>query len=350
MHCLKDALKRKKRIVVEAKIAFNMKGINWKFLGLFMLYLGIFVGLVQLPQSLYHEALRFTASAVAASGRCFLSRSPVLIHMSPFGVSQWRLSLNALASTMLPYLWQQSSLSRVILSRIKQPGLFVGISVIFLLNLLRLGIIGIIGHYSVSLFSFVHLYLWQALFTLLVLLLWILWVNGKAGFSWLLTKQSLLVMAAASISFWFMITYLSYYLSFIGCIADRIFPLFAGVMSIPASVIAEGRLIGYISGSYIIYSETGLYTLNYAIFLSLAPVVALSSERNLFMKKFTAGTGLMLAFHLGLILMDWSLEVTTDATLSSVLIWCIVLSSMLAPLVSWLCAALLFPSKAKKIV
>lgn len=335
---------------MKAEMVFKIEGINWKFLGLFTLYLGIFVGLVQIPQSLYHEALRFTASAVAGFWKMFsVPVSSVDTYVTFFNFTMEIIlectGLHYAAIFMAAVLAFQGHTFPY-----KTAGLFVGIGVIFLLNLLRLGIIGMVGHYSANLFSFVHLYLWQALFTLLVLLLWILWVNGKAGFSWLLTKQSLLVVAAASISFWFMITYLSYYLSFIAYLADGIFPLFVGVMSIPDSVIAEGRLIGYISGSYVIYSETGLYALNYAIFLSLAPLVALSSERNLFMKKFTAGTGLMFAFHLGLILMDWSLEVTADAMLSSVLIWCIVLSSMLAPLVSWLCAALLFPSKARKVI
>lgn len=334
---------------MEAKIAFKMEGINWKFLGLFTLYLGIFIGLVQLPQSLYHEALRFTASAVAGFWKMFsVPVSSVDTHVTFFNFTMEIIlectGLHYAAIFMAAVLAFQGHTFSY-----KTVGLFVGIGVIFFLNLLRLGIIGMVGHYSANLFLFVHLYLWQALFTLFVLLLWILWVNGKAGFSWLLTKQSLLVVAAASISFWTMFTYLNYYLSFIAYIADSIFPLFAGFMSLPASVTAEGELIGYVSGSYIIYSKTGLYTLNYVIFFSLAPVAALSSGRKLFIKRFTAGTGLMLAFHLGLILMDWSLEITADATLSSVLIWCIVLSSMLAPLISWLCAALLFPSKAKKV-
>lgn len=335
---------------MEAKIAFKIEGINWKFLGLFTLYLGIFIGLVQIPQSLYHEALRFTASAVASFWKMFsVPVSSVDTHVTFFNFTMEIIlectGLHYAAIFMAAVLAFQGHTFPY-----KTAGLFVGISVIFLLNLLRLGIIGIIGHYSANLFSFVHLYLWQALFTLFVLLLWILWVNGKAGFSWRLTKQILLVVAAGFISFWFMITYLSYYLSFIAYLADGIFPLLSGLMSIPASVIAEGELIGYISGSYIIYSKTGLYALNYVIFLSLAPVIALSSERKLFLKRFMAGTGLMIAFHLGLILMDWSLEVATDATTSSVLIWCIVLSSMLAPLVSWLCAALLFPSKTRKVI
>lgn len=336
---------------MEVKTAFKTEGINWKFLGLFTLYLGIFVGLVQIPQALYQEALRFTASAVAGFWKMFsVPVSSVDTHVTFWGFTMEIIlectGVHYAAIFMAAILAFQGHTFSY-----KTVGLFVGIGVIFLLNLLRLGIIGMVGHYSADLFSFVHLYLWQALFTLFVLLLWMLWVNGKAGFSWLLTKQSLLVVAAASISFWFMITYLSYYLSFIAYIADGIFfPLFAGFMSIPTSVIAEERLIGYISGGYIIYSKAGLYTLNLVIFLSLASMVALSSERSLFIKKFAAGTGLMIASHLGLILMDWTLEVTADAMLSSVLIWCIVLSSMLAPLVSWLCAALLFPSKAKRIL
>lgn len=333
---------------MEAKIAFKMEDINWKFLGIFTLYLGIFVGLVQIPQSLYHEALRFTASAVAYFWKIFfIPVTSVDTHVTFFDFTM-EIILECTGVHYAAIFMAAILAFRGHTFSYKTVGLFIGIVVIFLLNLFRLGIIGMIGHYYPSLFTFVHLYLWQALFTLFVLLLWIMWVNGKVGLTWLRTKQILLVVTVASISFWLMITYLNYYLSFIAYITDSIFPLFAVFMSIPTSVIAEGELIGYISGSDIIYSKTGLYTLNYVIFISLAPVIVLSSNRKLFLKKVMIGTGLMIIFHICLILMDWSLEVTADAFLSSVLIWCIVLSSMLAPVVSWLCATLLFSPKTKK--
>jgi exosortase/archaeosortase family protein len=333
---------------MEAKIAFKMEDINWKFLGLFTLYLGIFIGLVQIPQSLYHEALRFTAAAVAGFWKMFfIPVTSVDTHVTFFNFTM-EIILECTGAHYAAIFVAAILAFQGHTFSYKTIGLFVGIGVIFLLNLLRLGIIGMIGHYSPGLFSFVHLYVWQALFTLFVLLLWIMWVNGKVGISWLRTKQILLVVAAASISFWFMLTYLNYYISFIAYLADNISPLFSSFMPVPASIIAEGELIGYISGSDIIHSQTGLYTLNYAIFFSLAPLVALSQGRKVFMKQFTVGTGLMIVSHLCLILMDWSLEVTADATLSSVLIWCIVLSSMLAPVVSWLCATLLFSPKTKK--
>ncbi|MEW6713886.1 MAG: archaeosortase/exosortase family protein [Nitrospirota bacterium] len=333
---------------METHITYNTKNINWKFLALFTLYLGIFIGLVQIPQSLYHEAERFTASAVAYFWKLFfIPVTSVDTHVTFFdfkmeiilectGVHYAAIFVAAI------FAFQGHTFSY------KTAGLFIGIVAIFLLNLFRLGIIGMIGHFYPSLFTFVHLYLWQALFTLFVLMLWIMWVNGKVSFPWLRAKQILLAAAVASISFWLMITYINYYLSFIAYIADSIFPLFAVFMPIPTSVIAEGELIGYVSGVYVIYSETGLYALNYAIFFSLAPLAALSSGRKVFVKKFMAGTGFMTVSHLCLILMDWSLEVTADATSSSVLRWCIVLSSMIAPVVSWLCATLLFSPKTRK--
>jgi exosortase/archaeosortase family protein len=51
---------------------------------------------------------------------------------------------------------------------------------IFTLNLLRLSFIAVAAEKSPALFKFVHQYLWQATFIVVVLLLWGLWVEYSA--------------------------------------------------------------------------------------------------------------------------------------------------------------------------
>jgi exosortase/archaeosortase family protein len=323
--------------------------VNWKFLGLFTLYLGIIVGLAQIPREHYGAISRFTAWAVAAFWSILLfqvssSGTHVTFHGFTMEIILECTGLHYAAIFAAAVLaFQGGTVSN------KAKGLLAGIGLIFVINLLRLGMLGVIGHYSIDIFSFMHLSLWHALFTFMVLFFWIVWVNGKFDISWLRARRVLLVIAATSLSFWFMYAYLDAYLSFLASAADIVVRPLNNILSLPSSVTSRGALIGYVSGEYVIFSETGLYTLNIAVFLALAAVNARLSDHWRFIAKFMAGAGFMILFHLCLVLMDWSLEVTAGETLSSVLTWCMVLSSMVAPLVSWFGSDLLLSRRQECI-
>lgn len=323
-------------------------GIDWRFLGLFTFYISLFIGLVHIPRS-YDAVSRFTAAAVAAFWKLlFIPVSHSGAHVTFYDFTMEII----LECTGLHYAAIFAAAILAFRGRTlsyKAVGLLAGIGAIFLLNVLRLGMLGMIGHYFADLFSFVHLYLWHALFTFFVLLLWILWVNGKINFSWLPARQVMVVAAAASLCFLLMYFSIGYYYAFLASLADVIFPVLGGVLVMPSAVIARDEMIGYISGGYVIYSTTGLYTLNFAVFAALAAGAAVrTTERRLLVKRALAGVGLMLFFHLGILFMDWTLEAAGDGLLDSVLRWCIVLSSMAAPVLSWASAVLLFRTEVRE--
>jgi exosortase H (IPTLxxWG-CTERM-specific) len=56
-------------------------------------------------------------------------------------------------------------------------GLAFGLPVIFAFNLLRIGMLLLVGVHSRALFEFAHLYFWQATLVLGITALWLLWVR-----------------------------------------------------------------------------------------------------------------------------------------------------------------------------
>jgi len=60
----------------------------------------------------------------------------------------------------------------------KLLGHIVGLPAVFILNIVRLVLLAVIGEYfSRPVFDFVHEYLWQITFIVVVLLLWVLWID-----------------------------------------------------------------------------------------------------------------------------------------------------------------------------
>lgn len=62
----------------------------------------------------------------------------------------------------------------------KGIGLLLGISGIYLLNILRFMVLGLVGNVSLTLFALFHRYLWEVSFMFLVFMLWVLWIDKVA--------------------------------------------------------------------------------------------------------------------------------------------------------------------------
>ena len=56
-------------------------------------------------------------------------------------------------------------------------GLALGLPAIYAFNLLRIGMLMFVGGHSRAIFSFAHLYFWQATLVLGITALWLLWVR-----------------------------------------------------------------------------------------------------------------------------------------------------------------------------
>lgn len=153
-----------------------------KFFGLFVGLLALMFGLEMLKpvqENLVHPWTGLLASASAwlmmlfdegilASGRVIQSK------VSGFGVSI-EAGCNGVEAAIIliagmlafPSSWKQ-----------KLVGIAIGIVAVQGVNLLRIISLFYLGQWSVHAFEFAHLYLWQALIMLDVLVVWLLWVRA----------------------------------------------------------------------------------------------------------------------------------------------------------------------------
>ncbi|MDP2158119.1 MAG: archaeosortase/exosortase family protein, partial [Nitrospirota bacterium] len=223
--------------------------IEWGFLGLFVLYVSIFVGIAEIGQGFMPAFREFTATAITAFWGFF--SIPIACSGTQLTFIGFPMEI-VLECTALHYMiifvagvlaFRSHSLSY------RAAGIIIGTLAIFFFNLIRIGVIGFIGRYFTNLFTFVHDYLWQGLFALLVLLLWIIWVNGKKVFSRRMIVPFLLVSVSASLSFWLVVTFLEAYVSLLAALSNVMFPMLSLFVDVPQQVIAEGRLIGYVVGN-----------------------------------------------------------------------------------------------------
>jgi exosortase H (IPTLxxWG-CTERM-specific) len=64
--------------------------------------------------------------------------------------------------------------------RMKIVGILIGIAAVQVANLLRVISLYYLGKWNTQIFEFAHLYLWQALIMLDVLIVWLLWMRSVA--------------------------------------------------------------------------------------------------------------------------------------------------------------------------
>jgi len=62
----------------------------------------------------------------------------------------------------------------------KGEGILLGVSLIFLLNITRMVFLVYIGDHHHDLFEYVHSYLWQGTFIIVIILLWFIWIEKIA--------------------------------------------------------------------------------------------------------------------------------------------------------------------------
>lgn len=315
---------------------------DWGFLGLFVLYMCIFVGMAEMGQGFMLAFREFTASAITFLWGFF--SVPVTCFATQLTFAGFPMEI-VLECTALHYMiifvagvlaFSSHSLSY------RAAGIVIGTLAIFLLNILRIGVIGFIGRNFMNLFTFVHAYLWQGMFALLVLLLWAIWVNGRRIFNRKLFIHILVIAATASLSFWLMVTFLDTYVSLLAALSNTMFRILSPFVDVPQQVMAEGRRIGYIVGRGTIYSDATLYVLNAALLVPIASSTFVRSQVKVFLKRLAAAAILIWLQHMLIIALDWLLAATVGADVHSVICWCIVMSTFVAPMLIWLLVMKIF--------
>ena len=320
--------------------------IEWSFLGLFVLYICILVGMAEMEHGSMLALREFTASAISSLWGLF--SVPVICSATQIDFVGFPMEI-VLECTALHYMiifiagvlaFRSHTLSY------RAAGIIIGTLAIFFLNIVRVGIIGFIGRYYSGIFDFVHNYIWQGMFALCVVMLWVIWINGKQVFSRRAIKQFLIMTVSASLSFLFVVTFLETYIALIATISNVMFPVISVFIDVPQKVIAEGKLIGYVIGDKVIYSETPLYFLNATLLIPIASLTIVPSQMKAFLKRLSVAAILLVGQHLLIITLDWILEVTAGPVIHSIIIWCIVMSTFVAPMLLWLLVMKIFQTES----
>ncbi len=326
--------------------------IEWDFLGLFVLYISIFVGMAEIGQGSMLAIRELTTSAITSfwgffSVPVFCSATQLTFIGFPMEIV---LECTALHYMIIFVAGVLAFRSHTLLYR--ATGIVIGTLAIFLLNILRIGAIGFIGRYFTAVFDFVHNYLWQGMFALCVVMFWVIWINGKQVFTRRSIKQFLIMTVSASLSFWLAVTFLESYISLLAAITNSTFLILSPILDVPRQVIVDGSRLGYVVGNEVTYSDTTLYVLNAALLLPIASLTFVLSQMKTFLKRLSVAAILLSAQHILIITLDWILEVTAGPVIHSVIIWCIVMSSFIAPMLVWLLVMKIFPAEpdAKKDV
>jgi exosortase/archaeosortase family protein len=327
--------------------------LNWTFIGLFSLYYGVCMVLGHLFEGALQTFARFTASAISGFWSAF--SVPISCVGTQLAIHGFSMDI-VRECTALHYM---AIFAAGVISYRAHPlsyrlaGVFFGIVAIFFLNILRIGIVGLVGHYDRALFEFVHLYMWRGIFAILVLFLWILWAHGSFRLSRRLGRYVLISLAAVTGSFWLAMHFLNHYVAFIAGAANHLFPILSGMIRVPVSTVAEDRMIGYVLNdtiaygdgliySMIVFSDVLMYSLNSALFFTLALLTALRSPVIVSLKRIALGTVLLIGQHLLMVIMDWMIENSANPATQSALKWGIGVSSIVAPLLVWLVATKIF--------
>ena len=309
--------------------------VQWDFLVLFILFIGVFAGIAEMGHG-YKLAFReFTASAITALWGFF--SVPVSCSATQLTIAGFPMEI-VLECTALHYMiiFVSGVLAfRSHTLKYRALGVLIGTLAIFLLNIARIGMIGFIGQYFNSVFDFAHEYLWRGMFALSVLFCWILWVNGKKVFSRRLTVTLFIAAVSALLSFALVVTYLESYIKLVAVLSNVMFPVLSAVMDVPQRVIAEGRLIVYEVGNLVVDSKVTYYFMNAALLLPVALITYVRSEWKIFLKRLSVAIVLTLTQHLFIIALDWMQEVTV-ASVHPAIMWCIILTTFVSPLLIWL--------------
>ena len=149
-----------------------------RFVGLFALVLVVSYGLLSIPfieDQAVPAYLRVNASAASAVLNVFGENSTAAgtsITSPRFSVDV-RKGCDAIAPSAI---FAAAVLASPVIFRTKVPGLVVGVLLLALLNFVRIVSLYFVGVHFRRAFEFMHVEFWQAVFILLALFLWVVWV------------------------------------------------------------------------------------------------------------------------------------------------------------------------------
>ena len=326
------------------------RGVTGRFVGLFLLYVTAFLLLEQLPHALAEAEQTFTAYAAFL----FWSLLPIpVVQHGPFLTFYNFPMVVTSECTALHYLaifsagvlaYQQHSRSY------RFAGIVLGAAAILFLNTVRLGVLGLVGHYARDLFDLVHVYIWQGAFALAMLFLWWAWMQKKLRVS----KRSLttagIAVSVSLLALWVLDLVIAPYAALVSVALDPLSGIVASLGGFSLSVTHAGSVIESITSRGTLHNDLFYEAINFVVLAGIASVAAASlSWRDV--AKRTAVSALLLSCQHLVFLLLYGTAFARGMELErfTTLLWAARGFNMIAPMLLWLLASRLFPARRKPL-
>ncbi|MDA8099066.1 MAG: archaeosortase/exosortase family protein [Nitrospiraceae bacterium] len=222
-------------------------------------------------------------------------------------------------------------------------GILTGFFVIMALNILRIGVLGMVGHYANNLFDLVHVYLLQGAFAVIVFATWFLWVNKSIPLTSAAARTVFSCILASIAAFGAIHLLIERYAVLIAATANALI----GAVPSSLTVSAEGRIILFRTAAGTLHSDLTYDILNAVLLSVLFAANARSVRRATQAKRVATGFLLLSLQHLLTVLCSGIVFAWRgpDPAFLTKILWSARIFGMVAPLLIWMAAARLFPSK-----
>jgi exosortase/archaeosortase family protein len=215
-------------------------------------------------------------------------------------------------------------------------GLLIGIAAIFFLNIVRIVVLGMIGHYAAGAFEFVHVYLWQGTFALAVLAVWNAWAKRTPALTAFTARIVVPAAAGAAASCAVLLLLMDHYAAILATVVNAVFGLMNHLAGTAISANAEGDMVVYLYPHATIYNDITKEAMNAVILFALAAASARDSLPLTLTKRIFFGMMILFLQHLGYtVAYGILLRFVTDPDLLAVILWVMVGLAMPVPLLAW---------------
>lgn len=211
---------------------------------------------------------------------------------------------------------------------IKLLGIFIGGLFLAFANILRIVILGVVGaNFDPRIFGFIHMYLWQSLYAILVFFAWHVWASGRF-------KEG--PAAAFFIKTFFASAFFYALISLLVGPYIKALAVFSGVFFEDVSYWAPMKEIVFRQGARKAFFPVSVDVFDSIIFYALIVSSAGPKEATALLKRLLAGTLALSAIHISFVLTAGGLFAweAAEETVRTVL-WALRGISILAPLLLW---------------
>jgi len=183
--------------------------------------------------------------------------------------------------------------------RYKFFGIVVGTMLLLMMNVIRIAVLGLVGAHAPGAFDFVHTYLWEGVFALLVVAAWIIWVRKLVVGRHLMMKISI-ALAVSAAGVWVLSLYRSVYLEALAIIARAIARLLIDHPPYVLALNVSGDTVVANFGPFTIF--TSMFSSNVYSLLVFLALMATSFVQGMILEsiKYTLyGSGAIFILSLG---------------------------------------------------